>query len=114
MNAAATLKAWKNFARSNSRGGGDNVFRVGSTLYSFDAQPRELQNGALQGRFWAQAAGESPRDLGAYKISGDGSIAFVPDELVDVLPIAEPEATRPDYFRTDDVEPGPIYEGRKS
>lgn len=94
-NAAAILEAWKTFARANSRSGADNVFAANGHSYSFDARPRALANGALQGRFYRQDRGETVHDIGGFKIDASGAVAAIPDELLGVLPVAAAEAADP-------------------
>lgn len=86
MNAATTLAAWKDYSIGHSRSGCDNTFPHNGVLYSFDANPRALQNGALQGRVYRQDPGQPPHDIGGFKINGDGTVAALPDELHGVLP----------------------------
>lgn len=90
MNAHDTLNAWKDFSRSHSKGGADNLFRHNGSLYGFDAHPRPLQNGALQGRVYRQDPGQLMQDIGGFKINADGSIAALPQELHGVLPDGTP------------------------
>ncbi|HEX5077696.1 MAG TPA: hypothetical protein VFV80_01015 [Geminicoccaceae bacterium] len=70
-------------------GGSVNVVRVDGVTYIWEAQPRALKNGALQGRVYAQAAGESPRDVGGFKIDAGGRVLQIPAPLAGVLPGAE-------------------------
>jgi hypothetical protein len=90
MNAAATFAAWKEFARSHNRAGGDNIFWHNGSLYCFDANPRPLLNGSLQGRICRQDRSQAAQDIGGFKINGDGSIASLPQELHGVLPTGAP------------------------
>lgn len=85
MNSAAIFAAWQDYARGHSLGC-SNGFRHNGLFYSFDAHPRQLHNGALQGRIFRQARGESPQDIGGFKIGADGSIVALPEELRGVLP----------------------------
>jgi hypothetical protein len=80
--AGQRLEAWAH-ACSN---GSSNVLTVAGVCYSWDAHPRKLQNGALQGRVYAQPRGESPRDIGGFKIDARGRVLQVPRELAGVLP----------------------------
>ncbi len=82
--AACRMHIWSLAATS-----GANVLRAGDVLYSWDSRPRRQQNGALIGRVYAQRRGESPRDIGGYKIEPDGRVSRCPAELAGVLPGAE-------------------------
>lgn len=63
-----------------------NVLTVGDVCYTWDAHPRRLKNGALEGRVYAQHRGEAPRDIGGYKIGADGAVLKLPAALTGVLP----------------------------
>jgi hypothetical protein len=65
------------------------VITVAGVTYSWDARPRRLQNGALQGRVYAQARGENARDVGGFKIDAHGHVIHLPAVLAGVLPGAE-------------------------
>jgi hypothetical protein len=86
--AEQRLDAWA-IAACSEGAGGSNVITVDAITYSWDARPRRLQNGALQGRVYAQARGETPRDIGGFKIDGRGRVVHLPRELAGVLPGAE-------------------------
>jgi len=90
VKAIATLNAWKDFARANNRAGGDNVFVHNGAAYSFDARPRKLENGALQGHIYRQFMGQPPADIGGFKINADGDVVSLPQELHHVLPMGAP------------------------
>lgn len=51
--------------------------------------PRRLQNGALQGRVYAQRPGAMATDIGGFKIDARGRVLQIPRELAGVLPGAE-------------------------
>ncbi len=80
--AAQRLEAWAAAGSS----GAVNVITVDGVSYSWDAHPRKLQNGALQGRVYAQRRGETPRDIGGFKIDAHGRVINIPGELAGVLP----------------------------
>lgn len=80
--AEQRLASWSTVAQ----GGAVNMLRVDGVLWSWDAHPRRQKNGALIGRCYAQRRGESPRDLGAYKIGADGRVLQLVDGLRGVLP----------------------------
>lgn len=102
--ALATLEAWKLHSMSIGAGG-SNCFRHNGVSYAFDAHPRALANGALQGRIYRQERGAHPQDLGGFKIDDHGDVVALPEELRGVLPERAPEVVvRPDRFSTDDVE----------
>ncbi len=90
MNAAATFNAWKDYARAHSKSGAENVFTLDGAAFFFDPAPRELHNGALQGRIYRQGRGQNPVDIGGYKIGADGRVLSLPDELKDHLPASAP------------------------
>lgn len=71
----ARLASW-------ATGGADNTRRVGDVLYSWTAHPRLQQNGAGLGRVYAQRRGESPVDIGGYKIDKDGNVLEFPGGAV--------------------------------
>jgi hypothetical protein len=66
--------------------GSVNVITAAGVVYSWDAHPRRLQNGALQGRVYAQPAGEMPRDVGGFKIDARGRVINLPEVLRSMLP----------------------------
>lgn len=66
--------------------GAINLVKVDGVIYSWDARPRRLKNGALEGRVYAQRRGEAPRDIGGFKIGADGHVLKIPPELAAVLP----------------------------
>jgi hypothetical protein len=80
--AEKRLQAWAGVCV----GGSINLARAGDALYTWDAHPRRLKNGALEGRVYAQRRGEVFRDAGGFKIAGDGTVAKVPAALRAVLP----------------------------
>lgn len=82
IDAARRLEAWA----SACTNGSVNVITVGDVSYSWDARPRRLQNGALQGRIYAQERGELARDIGGYKIDARGRVVHLPQVLRQVLP----------------------------
>lgn len=88
--AACRMHSWSLASTS-----GSNILRVGEVIYSWDSRPRRQQNGALIGRVYAQRRGESPRDIGGYKIEPDGRVSRAPAELAGVLPGAENAAHDP-------------------
>ena len=67
-------------------GGSINMVKVAGVLYTWDAHPRRLQNGAVQGRIYAQRRGELPRDIGGFKIDARGRVVQLPAVLREVLP----------------------------
>lgn len=75
------LHAWALIATA-----GINMLRVDQLLYSWDTQPVKQKNGAVRGRVYAQARGESPRDVGGYKIDARGRVLELPAALRQVLP----------------------------
>lgn len=77
-------------------GGSVNLVRVDDVTYWWEAHPRALKNGALQGRVFAQRAGEAPRDIGGFKIDAGGRVLQVPAPLAHVLPGAEHAAEEPE------------------
>lgn len=79
--AEKRLQAWASVCRS-----GINVLTVDGVCYTWDAHPRRLKNGALEGRVYAQHRGEPPRELGGYKIGADGAVLKLPAALAGVLP----------------------------
>lgn len=86
MNAAATFNAWIDLCHSTPHGtGADNMFRLDGALYTFDAHPRRLANGAIQGRIYRHDRGEAPRDIGGFKIAADGTLAAAPEEVRSAL-----------------------------
>lgn len=68
----ARLASW-------ATGGFDNTRRVGDVLYSWTAHPRLQQNGAGLGRVYSKKRGESPVDIGGYKLDAGGNILEFPD-----------------------------------
>lgn len=70
-------------------GGSVNLVRVDGVTYTWEARPRTLKNGALQGRVFAQRAGDAPRDIGGFKIDAGGRVLQIPAPLARVLPGAE-------------------------
>lgn len=104
MTAARTFEAWKLFSAGHGIAGGSNCFTHAGASYSFDAHPRELGNGAIQGRIYRQAHGENAVDIGWFKIDAHGDVVAIPDELRDVLPMRAPAASAErDFFSCDDV-----------
>lgn len=77
------LAQWEAFAN------GTNMVRVDDVLYSWDTRPRIQKNGAAIGRIYAQPRGQSPHELGAYKIDAGGRVVWMPTPLQAVLPGAE-------------------------
>lgn len=88
MKATDTLNAWKAYAQEHSTAGADNVFTHDGVSYSFDAKPRKLANGALQGRCYAQRRGQAPVDIGGFKIAADGSVVSLPLPRLSTMPSA--------------------------
>ena len=89
--AERRLQAWAEACPSAA-----NVYSVDDVSYSWDAHPRRLHNGALQGRVYAQPRGGIPRDIGGYKIAGDGTVLKIPAALRAVLPGATGAAASDD------------------
>ena len=81
--AERRLEAWERFA------GGCNVVRVDGVLYSWDTRPRVQKNKAVIGRIHAQSDGESPHDIGSYKLDSRGTVLWLPAPLHAVLPGGE-------------------------
>lgn len=82
------LEAWRLACNANT--GCDNLVRDGDTVYAIDLQPRRQKNGAVIGRVHAQRRGEGFRDVGSYKIAGDGQVIEIPlGVLAGTLPGAE-------------------------
>lgn len=69
------------------------MITVDGVSYSWDARPRRLQNGALQGRVYAQPRGQLGGDIGGYKIAADGSVVKIPSAMRSVLPGAAAAAS---------------------
>lgn len=82
MTAERRLETWTEACT----GGATNVITVEGVSYSWDAHPRRLQNGALQGRVYAQPRGELARDIGGFKIDAHGRVAQLPEVLRRALP----------------------------
>lgn len=80
--AEKRLQSWAYTCKNGST----NVLSVDGVVYSWDAHPRLLKNGALEGRVYAQHRGEAPRDIGGYKIGADGAVLKLPAALTGVLP----------------------------
>lgn len=100
MDARTTLEHWKSFAREHSRAGADNYFTVDGRSFLFDPNPTRYENGAIQGHIFEKRAQGGVEDLGAYKISADGSIVVMPAE---VAPYLLPAPPRPIPSRTFDL-----------
>lgn len=64
-----------------------NMIRVDDVLYTWDAHPRRLQNGALQGRVYAKRRGQLDQDIGGFKIDARGRVVQLPAPLREVLPV---------------------------
>lgn len=82
--ALVTLAALADIARAST--GSENCIRQGEYLWSFDAHPRELANGALMGRVQRQRRGESSQDVGGYKIDAAGVLVEAPDGFLGLIP----------------------------
>lgn len=67
----ARLASW-------ATGGCDNTRRVGEVLYSWTAHPRLQHNGSGLGRVYAKERGESPVDIGGYKLDAAGNVLEFP------------------------------------
>ena len=83
MNARERLASW--LAVCGAPSGGENLLRIGAELYLIDQHPRELGNGALQGRIHAHN-GSGFFDVGGWKINADGTVAICPACLRGHLP----------------------------
>lgn len=80
--------------------GATNVLTVEGVSYSWDARPRRLKNGAVEGRVYAQRGGEHQRDIGGYKIAADGAVVRIPAPLRGALPGAN-QAEESDDRKTE-------------
>lgn len=112
MTAADTFAIWTSLAK----GGSINSILNRGVSWSWTAKPERQQNGALRGRVYAHPVGEQMRDIGAFKINADGSIAAAPKEFADVLqengymqshgltPLAARAQISATAFSTDDIE----------
>lgn len=103
MNAAATMKHWADAVSD----GGSNGVTLGAVRYTWDVNPREQKNGALIGRVYLWERGENPRDVGAYKINGDGSVDTIPVEALRGILVAAPAPILTQFdsaFRWEDEE----------
>ena len=87
--AGQRLEAWAAAGSS----GATNVITVAGVSYSWDAHPRRLQNGSVQGRVYAQPRGQLARDIGGFKIDARGHVVHLPRELAGVLPGGENATT---------------------
>lgn len=83
MNARERLASW--LAVCGMPSGGENLLRIGVELYLIDQHPRELANGALQGRVHVHN-GTGFYDIGGYKIAATGEIIACPECLRGQLP----------------------------
>lgn len=81
----ARLESWAMVGSS----GCTNGLQLDGVFYSWDAHPRQLANGAVQGRVYAKRRGALGRDIGGFKIGADGTVLKIPRELAGVLPGAE-------------------------
>lgn len=94
MSAVQTFGAWKLACLSSGQGCGDNLLRLGEERFVI-GDPRQLQNGALQGRIYRFTA-RGLIELGIYKIDADGNVVDLPfDELRGPLPMNPPTEPAP-------------------
>lgn len=94
--AARRLEAWAQACAA----GATNVITVDGVSYSWDTHPRQLQNGALQGRVYAQPRGAISHDIGGYKIAAGGTVLKVPAALRSTLPGAAAASSSEDQGET--------------
>ena len=84
-NVIARLHSWA----LATTGASINCLRIDDVEYSWDTKPRLQKNGAAIGRVYAQRRGELTRDIGAYKIAGDGRVLQLPAAVRAILPGGE-------------------------
>lgn len=75
---ADRLRSWTNATGENTRVAGDVHF-------AWDARPRKLANGAVQGRVYMQRRGHVPYDIGGFKLDAQGNVVSLPAEFAAVL-----------------------------
>ncbi len=88
LTALTRWQTWMEACRASNAIGGDNFLKTTAGAFIVDSRPRQLANGAIQGRISAFERG-GLWDCGGFKIAADGVVVQCPERVRPFLPGAQ-------------------------